>query len=242
MQTLIIMATATAPSELMEVAGARYGTLALPPMTLDRALYSGLGTRDQAHTFVGKTGPLLAKAILYITGRDRANELNKELMANLPESFKKAGDLVYAECQAREGRGHWHDLVEFLPRSHTPKGHSQPEGDYALTRWFKYSKGMKEVNGVLKPFDAEEIVFPVWVPTGNEWFAVPTKDGLVDPRTGSYLELVKDKETAIQRYAKAGFTQGQAEQELSRQRGAGGEGIRVVCSCSYRFDGPLGVR
>ena len=139
------------------------------------------------------------------------------------------------------GRGHWHDVVEFLPRNQTPKGHSQPEGDYALTRWFTGAKELKEVNGVWRPVDAEDIIFPVWVPVGNEWFAVPNKDGLVDPRTGSYLELVKDRPEAVKRYIKAGFTQEQAEKEPSKQRGASGEGIRVVYSISYALGGPLCV-
>ena len=139
------------------------------------------------------------------------------------------------------GRGHWHDVVEFLPRNQTPKGHSQPEGDYALTRWFTGAKELKEVNGVWRPVDAEDIIFPVWVPVGNEWFAVPTKDGLVDPRTGSYLELVKDRPEAVKRYIKAGFTQEQAEKEPSKQRGASGEGIRVVYSYSLDNNGSLGV-
>ncbi len=235
------MATATDPRELMEVAGARYGTLALPPITLDRALYSGLGTRDEAHTFVGKTGPLLAKTVLYIVGRDNANRLNEQSIINLPQSFREAGDLVYAECQERKGRGHWHDVVEFLPRDQSPKGHSQPQGNCALTRWFTGAKELKRVNSVWRPVDAEDIIFPVWVPVGDEWFAVPTKDGLVDPRTGSYLELVKDREEAVKRYVRSGFTQKQAEKELSRQWGAGEKGIRVVYSYSDGDGGPLYV-
>ena len=82
------MATATASREgIMEVAGARYGVLTSPAMTLDRVLYSGLGTRDPAHIFVPKTAPLVVKTTLYIAGRDKADGLNEELRADNPESF-----------------------------------------------------------------------------------------------------------------------------------------------------------
>jgi hypothetical protein len=204
-------------AQSMKLPGFRYMGFDIPGMELSEALVDDLGTSEPAYKLAPKSAPLSWKVGLYMVGRDL--EMGSDDAEALPSPIKKAGRMVYSNCQERKVEGTWHkDGVLFLPRNQAPKGMLQPKDEgYVLARYFKDIEGFdeKDDDWVIKPsYQTEDTL--VWVPKGGGSFVVPTMDGSYNPVTGTPFETVENRKEAVKRWEKAGLSPEQAEKEISR--------------------------
>ena len=221
--------------------GFAYRGFDIPALEMPASLIENLGTNKQAYELVPNSTPLAWRVALYSVGRDVA--LGEKEAEYLPESVRQAGSLVYNDAQERKGRGGWHkDGVLYLPRTETPKGMTQPKDEnYVLARYFRDIAGFERKGDVWtikpSPETREELI---WIPEGDGAFAVPIRDGVYHPVTGTAFETLKSRDAAVKRWIEAGLTKDQAEKELSRNYRRS-SGVAAVWSYSGDGDGPLYV-
>jgi hypothetical protein len=138
----------TETAKALKVPGFSYRGFAVPNLTLGAELIDNLGPGEPAYKLAPKSAPLSDRVALYVVGRDLAIE--EPLANDLPDSVKEAGRQVYADCQARQGRGCWHkDGVLYLRADEKPKGATMPNG-FVPAKYFKDIAGFKEDGGAWK--------------------------------------------------------------------------------------------
>ncbi len=225
----------------MKLPGFGYMGFDIPGLELSEALVDDLGISESAYKLAPKSAPLSWKVGLYMVGRDL--EMGSDDAEALPSTIKKAGRMVYSDCQKRKCKGAWHkDGVLFLPRNQAPKGMLQPRDEgYVLARYFKDIEGFEEndYGWRIKPSPQTEETL-VWVPKGGGSFVVPTMDRSYNPLTGTPFETVENKKEAVKRWIKSGLTIYQAEKELSKLYRSY-SGTHAVFSWSSDGNGPLCV-
>ena len=233
------MTTETATkTETLSFPGFRYAGINVPGSEIPASLYSDLGSGEPAHVLAPRSSPLSLKVGLYMVGRDL--ELGIGDAESLPSDVKEAGRAVYAECQAKRGRGHWHKDAVMIRPGDTIPGQSKPGDDYVVGIFFQNIKGFSKPNGRwdidATPDTKEE---KLWLPVGGGRYIVPARYGAYNS-FGVPDETVEKEKEAIERWKSAGLTEDQARRELSRFY-RGEEGLFAVYSWSYDLIGPLGV-
>ncbi len=227
--------------DLLEFASFRVGRAEIEGGTIPRELYEGIGSNDTYAAKSARASPARVKSFLYIAG-------SPAFSIEVPESTLTTGRILHQDQIDRsQGRkpyqGHIHnDVLVYLPKSQTPRGHTQMGDRWHLAR---YHINVKDLQPDGTFTETEEPIFPSWVPVDG--VAVPNAHGYLDPDTGLFLETVEskadrlqDEEEAIQRFRQANIERNLAMPELSRVYSGGNHNtVYVVRSVADDYDGPL---
>lgn len=170
------------------------------------------------------------QAALYYAGMMEENGVN----TGLPKNVKKAAAEHHKEIHTHRGHVNYNwDGVDYTANVKLPPLTKIPEG-YDAVLWLPKPKFVLHDHGIYQPEVDEAEPFVTVLPP-NGW-AVPTKDGFRNPKTGWALATVQSREDAIKQIAR--FLEGYmnskkaidvAEKEASySSRRQKGEGKSVV--------------
>ncbi len=211
---------------------------------LEESLYANFGERFAE--IAGKAGTLSKKTGLYILGRDLQRGV--EDAESQPEGAKMAAKAVYADAQQRrQGKnyaGTCHsNAIEILGSSATIKGNAKPPGEYVAAIFYENTGGFeKNRSGGYEVIEipGKTTKHNIWLPEGGGSFIIYRIQADAYNWLGLPDETTPDIGVAIKSFMKAGFTEQEAKNEISRLYW-GGKGLRAVLSNSNVLSGPLCV-
>ncbi len=239
--TLIEMIMVLA-SEKLKLSKFKYAGFEVPSLEMNGGeLYANLQTEKPAYELAPQSIPLAWKTAYFLVGRDLSLGINDFGVESLPDEVKEFGTNIYNECQAKNGRGHWHkDGVRLLGTKATIKGSTRPAGAIAA-EYFTDIQGFDEEGRIIPSKDTHhQNPEKIWVPEGKGRFMIYTRVGLYQPQ-GIPFETEENMEDALNSISEAlEISAGKAKELLNRfYRGTKGD--HAVGSNSYVHDGALGV-